>query len=895
MHKVHYIFGFILVGLLFSVRLSGQSPMLEENFDFTSQSNLSGQGGWTLGTSSANRIMVGGTGLSYPGYPGNSSGLGAIFVSATDRVQKTFTGSLSGTYYYSFLINVSSAGTGDYFIGFFSANAFRARTYIRSDGSGFQFGLAKTTSGTVAYTTGVPYSYGATYLVVVGYEFNAASGTDDKVSLYVNPDLAAADIQAPAIGPLSDTGNDVSANVLALQARTNCGNFVLDGIRVASDWATIRGIKEPNHYLELPKFIGSHMVLQRDVPMQFRGWASAGDTVVAVFTGNGTVSRDSAVTDINGRWSLTLPSGAACSQPCGLTFSLKNHSETLQSFDDILVGDVWFAGGQSNMEKKLDYMLEAAQYEKESSQYSMIRSFRASYFATNTPQEKVNGSSIPWFVCDSAMVGGNVSAVAYVFARKLNETLHIPIGIIQAYRGGTEIETWIGRDKINSDTELCKTAGRIAGMDSTDVAAYPSIHFNGQINPLKGIPLKGFIFYQGESNIKRALEYRVMLKKLIENWRGIWGMGNLPFYYVQMPNMGVSSDRNYEEGNWQDIREQQAFLLSDHVSNTGMAVSIDTNEDPDDTDATLRMHPHNKKPVGERLAHLALNQTYNVKTDSLSPELNRYVISRDTVYLIFKNCAGGLRAGTDGLAPVLKGFAISDAGRYFVTADAVIMNDSTIALKGRGVDAPYAVRYGWAKNPDCNLFNGAAMPASPFRTDNWPSGYVYGTFPSSCPLSGDAGLLFIRLNNLLLPGFTSETTAYSLVCDRIPQVNAAANSPFASVSVVQASEQNGCKATITATAENASTKVYEVVFDRVTGVSGITTDHLRVYRQEGRIVVQTDGRAYNLTLYDTLGCVLTGKTCNPGEFLHIFPMTRSGIYLLRVCTSDSERVVKVTF
>ena len=833
----------LLVVLINFVSINNaQTLLLNENFELATGTDLVGQNGWTLGTASTNKVVISNSGLIYTGYPNSNTGLAASFVPTTDRVQKTFTGTLSGTYFYSFLINVSSAGSGEFFIGLFSGSAFRGRAYLKSDGIGFQFGLTKTTTGTVIYTQGTPFSFGTTYLVVVKYEFLSGSNTDDKVSLFVNPDLTANDPGTPAIGPLTDAGNDASANVLALQGRANSGSFVLDGIRVAPDWASIKGESVKNQFIELPKFISSNMVLQRETPLKFNGWGSAGDTIKVTFTRQGKEFSDSVEIDPSGSWKLELPSQLVSVEPCTLKFGIKNNPTTLQSFDNILVGDVWFAGGQSNMEKKVSHLLEATQVIAEADNYPLIRSFRASYNAANQPQEKVNSSSAPWFVCNSTEVGDKVSAVAYIFARKIFIEQNIPIGIMQSYRGGTELETWMSSAKITSDPELCKVTGRIAGMDPTNANNYPSINYNGQIHPLKGFPIKGFLFYQGESNTKRSLEYRLMMKKLIEDWRSLWKMGDLPFYYVQIFNMGISGNQLYEEGNWQDIREQQEQLLTvENIPNIGMAVSIDTNEDPNNADDNIRIHPKNKKPVGERLAQVALKQTYNMNIVGESPLVSHFRISNDTVFLVFKNSGSGLKIKTGDTE--LKGFVVADENKVFKPANAEIVNDSTIAVKSSLVAMPIAVRYAWSKNPICNLYNSADLPAGPFRTDTWTSGFFYETFPSTCASSNDAALNAIKVNGTTISRFDPTVYSYNLsgTLNKTPQVTGFTNNPFARITITSVTGSSPHqKIVLTVTAENGTKQDYEVNFDLQTSLTSPVIEGLSAFRRGGKLILRNE-------------------------------------------------------
>lgn len=886
----------LVVSLIISQMAFSQSLFLEENFDFVAASVVAGQNDWTAGAAATQRVIVSAAGLSYPNYPNAAIGKGATFIPISDRIQKNFDGSMTGTYYYSFLINVKNAGTGDFFIGLYSNNAFRGRAYIKADGTGFQFGLTKTSTGAPggvpAYTSGRPYVFGTTYCVVVKYEFLTGSGTDDKVSMYVNPDFAATDLSATAtLGPLTDAGNDVGSNVLAIQGREKSGEFTLDGLRVAPNWASIKGEIVENHFIELPKYISSHMVLQRETPIKFNGWGTVADSVKVVFDRQGTLFIDTVKIDAQGRWKVELPAQAVSTIACSLSFEILHQPTTKQIFDDILVGDVWFAGGQSNMEKKVSHLLEASEVITQADNYPMIRSFRASYFNSDTPQERVNGSSAPWYVCNSANVGDNVSAVAYIFARDLHVDLQIPIGIVQSYRGGTELETWMSGHKIATDPDLCKVQGRIATTSPTSMSAYPSIHFNGQINPLINIPLKGFLFYQGETNTKKALEYRFMMKKLIEDWRSLWNMGNLPFYYVQMFNMGPTVNQEYEEGNWQDIREQQAQLLTiENIPNIGMAVIIDTNDDPNNSDDNIRIHPKNKKPVGERLALIALKNTYNKDIVAESPVVASYRFVNDSALVVFKNIGTGLKIKTD--ETVLKGFVLAGADKQFKSATATIHNDSTVVVKSALVSQPIAVRYAWAKNPMCNLYNSADLPATPFRTDLWASGFNYDTFVSTCNNSADNNLISIQANGRRLPNFDASTLNYNLEADALPQVTAFANFPFANVAIAQATEQNGRKAQITVTAENGSNKLYEVVFSKSTGIQKNVTDIFSFFQQGSKLMlVNKTNVEGKVQIFNAMGQLM-----KEGQLMRLqneFNINQTGVYFIRLKTSREDMTLKV--
>ncbi len=635
---------------------------------------------------------------------------------------------------------------------------------------------------------------------------------------------------------------------------------------------------ETNSYLELPVFFSSNMVLQCDVPLKFWGWANPQDTVIVEFYRQDEKHQTSVGVDPDGKWTAYLEAQPVTVEACELRFSVKGFPSTLKILNNVLVGDVWFAAGQSNMEKKVSHLLEADQYITEANQYPMIRSFKTSYNATVEPQEKVNKTSLPWFVCDSQMVGNNVSAVAYVFARYVQEDIQIPIGIIQSYRGGTEIETWISPWKF-AEEQYCKLAGRKDFLEELNRLNSHSVNFNGQINPLKGYPIKGFIWYQGESNTKRAKEYRYMMKMLIEDWRSLWNQGDLPFYYVQMYNYGTPAI--YDEYNWVDIREQQEFLLYDKtVSNVGMSVIIDTNEEATNPDVNIRAHPRNKKPVGERLARIALNKTYGKHILSEGPIVNRYKIKNDSVFLYFRNCGNGLKIKTNETS--LNGFILSGTDKNFKTAEAKIINDSTVVVTSKLVAKPVAVRYAWARNPICNLYSSIDLPAMPFRSDMWDSKVTYSQFETSCSiLNDDASLVSIRLNGVPVKGFVSTQFNYDFTTNpdnEFPDVLAIPNSPWAKVSVEKNPELR--KIIITVTAENGKKQAYKIKLNADSSISSTTDNHgFTFFRQNSTLVIQNnDIEKVDVMIFNLYGQCIFDEEIKQNE-QKLFKAT-SGVYLL---------------
>jgi sialate O-acetylesterase len=232
----------------------------------------------------------------------------------------------------------------------------------------------------------------------------------------------------------------------------------------------------------------------------------------------------------------------------------------------------------------------------------------------------------------------------------------------------------------------------------------PSVLYNAMIAPLVQFAIRGAIWYQGESNAGRAYQYRTLLPTMIRNWRNAWAV-NFPFYLVQLPNWRESKSEP-DESDWAELREAQTMTLRE--PHTGMAVAIDLGDEKE-------LHPRNKLDVGRRLALWALSDTYRQKLMPSGPLFARFSIKGDEVRLHFKY-ASGLKT-TDGSTP--KGFAIAGADRRFVWADARI-DGETVIVSSPAVLKPIAVRYGWADNPTANLANKAGLPASPFRTDDWP-------------------------------------------------------------------------------------------------------------------------------------------------------------------------------
>jgi sialate O-acetylesterase len=483
--------------------------------------------------------------------------------------------------------------------------------------------------------------------------------------------------------------------------------------------------------VSVPNIIGDHMVLKADKPLPIWGKAAPGEKVSVTFNGK----TESAIADSNGKWLVKLAKAKA-GGPFEMTIAGKDN--TLK-FSDILVGEVWIGSGQSNMQFQVN---QAINGEKEiaDAKYPEIHLFSVKLTVAGEPQDNCEGS---WTVCTPETVP-SFSAVLYFFGRDLHKDLKVPVGLINSSWGGTPAESWTSRPTLENDPDLAKI---VTYWDKT-LADYPKAKadydaafakwkegadkakaegkpepggkpseprgpqhswrasglFNAMIAPLVPYAISGSIWYQGESNAGRAFQYRKLFAAMIEDWRKAWNQGPFPFYFVQLANF-TDSKPDPDESEWAELREAQTMTLS--LKNTGMAVIIDIGDAKD-------IHPKNKQDVGKRLELNALAKDYGQKVEYSGPMYKSMKVKGNAIELSFDHVSGGLSAKGDSL----KGFAIAGEDKKFVWADAKIEGKKIIVSSDK-VAAPVAVRYAWAHNPVCNLYNGEGLPASPFRTDAW--------------------------------------------------------------------------------------------------------------------------------------------------------------------------------
>lgn len=430
-------------------------------------------------------------------------------------------------------------------------------------------------------------------------------------------------------------------------------------------------------------------VLQQGISVPVWGTAKDGEPVTVSFQGQnvGTVAS-------GGKWMVRLKPLKASSEPSTMTITGENTVEV----KNVLVGEVWVASGQSNMQFQLK-QAETGKEAIEKSKDSMIRLFTVPNVTSPTPLTEVNSS---WVESDPK-TAADFSAVAYFFGRDLRTALNVPIGLIDTSWGGTRVQAWTSRDHIRNITDEDRAA-------STNAEYAKSPHraanlYNAMIAPLIPYAIRGAIWYQGESNAGEAWLYRTLFPTMIDNWREDWGEGDFPFLFVQLAPWQADAN-NPHPGIWPELREAQ-LLTTKKLAKTAMAVITDCGDEKD-------IHPKRKQPVGERLALAARAIAYNQKIVYQGPVYKSMKVKGDSIMLSFTSIGGGLEAKGGELT----GFTIAGKDENFHPAQAVIVGN-TVVVKSPDVPHPVAVRYGWLNYPVVNLYNKDGLPASPFRTDDF--------------------------------------------------------------------------------------------------------------------------------------------------------------------------------
>ena len=454
--------------------------------------------------------------------------------------------------------------------------------------------------------------------------------------------------------------------------------------------------------VKLPSIFSSHMVLQQKQADKVWGWAAPGEEVSVRLDGlptpNFRVEKTTKAGN-DGKWTVALDPMSA-----GGPYTMTIKGENTIILNDVLIGEVWICSGQSNMEWGLGGSNDG-DLEIQGANFPNIRLITVPKLGTQTPKDDFKGQ---WSRCTPATAGG-FSAVAYFFGRQLHQTLGVPVGLIHDSWGGSSCETWINKDVMKKDGKYDELLDKWKGHETEGDNQQPGNLYNGQIKPIIGYGIKGAIWYQGETNASRAYQYRDLFPLMIKNWRDEWGIGDFPFYWVQLADFRDESAEP-QESDWAELREAQTMTMS-KLPNTGQAVIIDIGE-------SIDIHPRNKVDVGKRLARWALAKDYGVKIACQSPTFKSMEVKDGKVLVKFDNVNGGLRKFD---SPDIKGFAIAGPDKKFQWAKGKLVGGDTVELAIGDVKEPVAVRYAWANNPVCNLFDHQGLPATPFRTDDWPA------------------------------------------------------------------------------------------------------------------------------------------------------------------------------
>jgi sialate O-acetylesterase len=492
--------------------------------------------------------------------------------------------------------------------------------------------------------------------------------------------------------------------------------------------------------VSLNNMFGDHMVFQQGIKNKVWGKGDPGEQITVTLGGQSHATTAAA----DGTWHVFLDPVQEYGGPHTLTVKGKN----TVTCNDVLIGEVWVCAGQSNMQWSVNQSNDP-DLEKAAAKFPNIRLISVPQVGTQEPQWNFNGT---WQQCSPETVG-NFSAVGYCFGRQLHQTLGVPVGLINNAWGGSAAEAWVKREKIVAHptlkaiherwrdeeakyetvkaeftkkmaewtvaAEKAKTEGKPepAGKpQDPDVRmkgnARPGNIHSGVLTPSIGYGIKGAIWYQGETNVGRAYQYRDLFPFMIKSWREEWGLGDFPFYWVQLADFKAEKAEP-AESEWAELREAQTMTMK-ALPKTGEAVIIDIGEGKD-------IHPKNKQDVAKRLARWALAETYKVPGIACRSPLYKDMEKQGSkIVLSFDNV--GAKAADwrpfDVAEPI--GFTIAGADKKFVAAKGVILPDGRIEVSSEAVAEPVAVRYAWADNPVCNMYSAAGLPLTPFRTDDFP-------------------------------------------------------------------------------------------------------------------------------------------------------------------------------
>ena len=438
--------------------------------------------------------------------------------------------------------------------------------------------------------------------------------------------------------------------------------------------------------VRMPAIFGDHMMIQREARVPVWGTAEAGQRITVTLSNGDNEQRKSTTADDYGNWRVDLDAVEAAGP---YTLRIEGDGSSLR-FEDVLAGEVWLCGGQSNMEWSVR-VSNNAEAEIAAADFPQMRIFDVARQASGDPADDVQGA---WHVVTPESIA-EFSAVGYYFGRTLHQEGQMPVGLISSNWGGTPVMAWM-------PPEAIEEAGHDIEEQTGDVGPRTSSAlYNGMIDPLTPFAVRGFIWYQGEDDAWRGRDYAPLLREMIAAWRKRFdGPDEQPFLIVQLANFLARSDDPRGDDDWARLRDAQRMVAGD--DHNGLAVTIDIGDAGD-------IHPRNKQDVGRRLALVALERTYGKEIVSQGPTATGASVEGGNVVITFDHAEGLAFRGDAGGA-----FAVGDAEGNFAWAEARV-EGGKVVLSVAGIGEPAIVRYAWQINPPAPLYNSAGLPAVPFE------------------------------------------------------------------------------------------------------------------------------------------------------------------------------------
>lgn len=454
-----------------------------------------------------------------------------------------------------------------------------------------------------------------------------------------------------------------------------------------------------NAELKLPFFFSDGMVLQQEMQVPIWGKATPGAAIQVFTYWNLTTYKSTA--DQQGHWKIKVQTPIA-SGPYRMVIKENKLALTIK---DIMIGEVWILGGQSNMEMPMegiqDQPVDNASEEIMNVGEPNLRWFKVSRASTTVPLDTIKPFN--WSPITSENLA-KLSATGWFFAKTLSQHVKATIGLISCNYGGSSAEAWMRPEALAEFSDY-----KILGSDDSIpyVSRTPCVLYNGMLHPLIGYGIRGVLWYQGESNYQYPIRYEVLFPKLVQDWRKVWNQGDFPFYYVQIAPFEYPRFKHSNYVNSAYLRDAQR-KVEPLIPNSGMVVLLDGGD-------SIYIHPRTKQLPGQRLAALALAKTYGVKgIEWASPKYSGMEVKDSLVTLTFENSTVGLSSYGRELAS----FEIAGSDKVFYPARARI-SVGKVLVSSPKVPSPVAVRYAFKDYVSASLFGCNGFPVSSFRTDNW--------------------------------------------------------------------------------------------------------------------------------------------------------------------------------